>query len=111
MTERYQVTLHSQMGPRTGLLTLERRGSYFTGLLELMGYENAVQGVQAEDGNLHLFHSIRTAVHPLLCETMLALQDGHLTGETTAKACRIRWEGVPLPGGAPGQAGQEEQRA
>ena len=111
MSERYQVTLHSQMGPRTGFLTLESRGNYFTGLLELMGYENTVQGVQAEDGNLHLFHSIRTAVHTLLCETVLALQDGHLTGETTAKACRIRWEGVPLPGGAPGQAGQEEQRA
>ena len=111
MTERYQVTLHSQMGPRTGLLTLERRGGYFTGLLELMGYENTVQGVQAEDGNLHLFHMIRTAVHPLLCETVLALQGGRLTGETTAKACRIRWEGVPLPGGAPEQAGQEEQRA
>ena len=94
MAERYQVTLHSQMGPRTGLLTLERRGSYFTGLLELMGYENTVQGV-----------------HPLRCETVLALRDGYLTGETTAKACRIRWEGVPLPSGVPGRAGQEDQRA
>ena len=111
MSERYQVTLHSQMGPRTGFLTLERRGNYFTGLLELMGYENTVQGVQAEDGNLHLFHPIRTAVHTLLCETVLALRDGYLTGETTAKACRIRWEGVPLPSGVPGRAGQEDQRA
>ena len=50
MAERYQVTLHSQMGPRTGLLTLERRDNYFTGLLELMGYENTVREYRRRTG-------------------------------------------------------------
>ena len=38
MAERYRVTLHSQMGPREGLLTLEHTGSYVSGSLELMGF-------------------------------------------------------------------------
>lgn len=101
MAERYQVTLHSQMGPRTGVLSLERKGRYIDGSLELMGYQNAIQGVQAEDGSLHIFHSIQTAVSTLPCETALELRDGRLTGATTAEPCRIRWEGILLPDEAP----------
>ena len=52
MTEQYQVTIQSQMGPREGVLTLSYQGSYITGSLDLVGYVNTVQGVLAEDGTL-----------------------------------------------------------
>ena len=96
MREQYQVTLHSQMGPRVGRLTLQFEGTVITGFLELVGYRNAVQGVQAEDGRVHLFHSIQTAVRTLPCETVLGLREGRLTGLTTAKPCRMRWDGIQL---------------
>ena len=109
MTKRYQVILHSQMGPRTGLLTLEQRESYLKGSLLLMGYENTVRGILAEDGAVHIFHPIRTAVGTLPCETVLMVENGKLTGATTAETCRIRWEGVPLPDDRPAESRQEEQ--
>lgn len=96
MAERYRVTLHSQMGPREGILTLDHTGDYVSGLLELMGYGNAVQGVLAGDGTIHIFHPIRTAVRTISCETVLELQEGQLKGVTRTKPCRIQWEGVLL---------------
>ena len=100
MEKRYRVTLHSQMGPREGLLTLDRTGSYVSGALELMGFVNAVQGVEAEDGTIHIFHSIQTAVSTIPCETVLALREDRLKGTTRAKPCRISWEGI-LAGSGP----------
>ena len=94
MREEYQVTLQSQMGPREGLLTLEHTGSYVSGSLELMGFVNTIQGVEAEDGTIHIFHPIQTAVSNILCETVLALREDRLEGVTRAKPCRIQWEGV-----------------
>ena len=66
MTERYRVTIQSQMGPREGVLALSYQGSYITGSLDLVGYVNTVQGVQAADGTLHLFHPIQTVVSTIL---------------------------------------------
>mgnify|MGYP003247804845 CR=1 FL=1 len=108
MIERYQVTLHSQMGPRTGLLSLNQKGNYISGLLTLMGHQNTVQGIRSEDGSIQIFHSICTAVSILPCETILMLQNGHLTGTTMSKSCRIRWEGLPVPDDASEKAAQEE---
>ena len=45
MTEQYQVTIQSQMGPREGVLTLSYQGNYVTGSLDLVGYVNTIQGV------------------------------------------------------------------
>ena len=94
MTERYQVTIQSQMGPREGVLTLSYQGSYVTGSLDLVGYVNTIQGVQAEDGTLHLFHPIQTIVSTIPCETVLYLQAGNLRGTSTSKSARMRWEGT-----------------
>lgn len=96
MQKCYQVTLHSQMGPRQGQLTLRFKGSSVTGFLELVGFRNSIHGVRAEDGKLHLFHSIKTVVRTFPCETVLELNDHHLTGVTTAEPCRMRWDGVEL---------------
>ena len=94
MTEQYQVTIQSQMGPREGVLTLSYQGSYVTGSLDLVGYVNTVQGVQAADGTLHLFHPIQTVVSTIPCETVLSLYAGRLRGTSTSKSARTRWEGT-----------------
>ena len=94
MTEQYQVTIQSQMGPREGVLTLSYQGSYITGSLDLVGYVNTVRGVQAEDGTFHLFHPIQTVVSTILCETVLSRQAGSLRGTSTSKSVRMRWEGT-----------------
>ena len=92
MTKRYQVILHSQMGPRTGLLTLEQRESYLKGSLLLMGYENTVRGILAEDGAVHIFHPIRTAVGTLPCETVLMVENGKLCGMVSLGDLALREE-------------------
>ena len=96
MHRRYQVTLYSQMGPREGILTLNYQGSYVSGSLDLVGYVNTVQGVLAEDGTLHLFHPIQTAVSTIPCETLLDLRAGSLRGTSTSRSARMRWEGTLL---------------
>ena len=105
MTEQYQVTIQSQLGPREGILTLSYRENYITGSLDLVGYVNAVQGVQAEDGTLHLFHPIRTVVSTIPCETVLQLQAGSLRGTSTSRSARMRWEGALIHPGS--QEGSE----
>ena len=94
MTEQYQVTIQSQMGPREGVLTLSYQGNYITGSLDLVGYVNAVQGVQAADGTIHLFHPIQTVVSAIPCETVLSRQAGSLHGTSTSKSAQMRWEGT-----------------
>lgn len=96
MTGQYQVRLHSQLGPRDGILTLEGSDGYVSGSLELMGHRNAVQGVLTGDGSVHIFHAIRTSVGTMPCETVLELDGASLTGTTTTNHCRIRWEGCCL---------------
>ena len=96
MHRRYQVTLYSQMGPREDVLTLNYQGSYVSGSLDLVGYINTVQGVQAADGTLHLFHPIQTVVSTIPCETVLRLQAGSLRGTSISESVRMRWEGTLL---------------
>ena len=94
MTERYQITIYSQMGPREGVLILSYQGSYVTGSLDLVGYVNTLQGVQTADGTLHLFHPIQTVMSTIPCETVLSLKAGRLRGTSTSKSARMRWEGA-----------------
>ena len=96
MTERYRVTIQSQMGPREGVLALSYQGSYITGSLDLVGYVNTVRGVRAADGTLHLFHPIQTVVSTIPCETVLHLRAGSLRGTSTSSSARMRWEGTLL---------------
>ena len=93
MTGRYEVRLHSQLGPRDGILTIEGDGGYMSGSLELLGHRNAVRGVLTGDGSIHIFHAIRTSVGAMPCETVLELSGARLTGATAINNCRIRWEG------------------
>lgn len=97
MTEKYKITIQSEMGPRDGILTLCYQGNCIIGSLDLMGYINTVCGIQAEEaGTLHLFHPIKTAVSTLPCETILKLHGGGLYGMTTSNAAQMRWEGMLL---------------
>ncbi|MDR3729827.1 MAG: hypothetical protein Q3X94_08610 [Oscillospiraceae bacterium] len=97
MKEEYQVTLQSQMGPREGRLTLQYKGSFVTGTLKLVGYVNAVRGLRSEDGTLHLFHSIQTAVSTFPCESVLQLQEGRLTGAPSPRPAGCSGGGPASP--------------
>ena len=96
MTEQYQITIQSQLGPRNGVLTLQYRESCVTGSLSLVGFVNAVQGSRTEDGVLCLSHLIRTAVSTLECDTRLKLYEGGLYGTTKSEHAGMQWEGVLL---------------
>ena len=96
MTEQYQVTIQGQLGPRKGVLTLNYQENNITGSLDLVGYVNMVQGVQAVDGTIHLFHPIKTVVSTIPCETVLQLNAGGLRGTSISKSARMRWEGTLL---------------
>lgn len=101
MMEQYQVTLHSQMGPRNGTLTLNCQDRRITGTLVLVGYCNPIQGEMSDDGKLHIRHRIQTVMSTFLCETVLEQHSDTLTGITTAAPCQIRWDGVRISGGNP----------
>ena len=77
-------------------MTLHYEGDDVSGCLKLVGYQNRVQGAREKDGSLHLVHVIQTAVSTFRCETSLQCRDGRLRGSTTAKPCRISWEGTLL---------------
>ena len=96
MMQEYHVTIQSQMGPREGVLALRCQGGYVTGWLDLVGYLNAVRGVQAADGTIRLFHPIKTVVSTISCETVLHLNGEALSGTTTSETARMRWEGALL---------------
>ena len=113
MTEQYQVTLFSQMGPRAGTLFLERRGARITGTLELVGFQNPLEGERLPGGGLLLRHQLHTSMRDFSCVTRLELHGGLLTGWTTAPECRMRWSGTrweeapssPIPPAHPGKRG------
>ena len=105
MTEQYQVIIQSQLGPRKGTLMLCYHGSQVWGTLDLVGVLDPVQGTRAGDGTVRLTHAIRTAVSTLSCETVLKLEKGRLSGTTTARSCRMCWEGI-LIGSEPQESGK-----
>lgn len=97
MQQQYQLTLHSQMGPREGTLALQREGDGSVwGTLFLAGYENQVRGTWNGEGVLTLFHSLRTAVGDHACRSVLRLVGGTLQGTAELGECKLKWSGKRL---------------
>lgn len=97
MKQWYQVTLHSQLGPREGKLFLHRKGDgTVNGILSLAGYENPVQGTWDNGGVLTLFHSLRTAIGDHACRSVLRLAGDTLGGTAELDGCRMKWSGARL---------------
>lgn len=97
MKELYELILHSQLGPRPGLLSLLRRGPDVSGTLSLAGYENNVSGQWDGARTLTLLHSLRTAVGTHRCRSVLTLAGETLTGIAELETCTLRWSGRRLP--------------
>lgn len=97
MQELYQITLHSQLGPRPGRLALFWSGGKARGTLSLVGHDNPVTGERGEDGRLVLIHPLRTALGEHPCRSILTLAGDSLTGVAELAGCRLRWSGQRLP--------------
>lgn len=57
MQKEYQVTLHSQLGPRDGRLSITSSGGSIAGVLTLLGFENPVTGRENGGGGFTLISS------------------------------------------------------
>lgn len=94
MTERYNVTLHSPMGPRKGMLFLTLSGNLVTGSLTLLGYDNPVCGAKAADGVLRLTHLLRSDMRDLDCESEFHFMGDSLTGTARLAHEAMSWTGT-----------------
>lgn len=99
METLYRVTLHSQMGPREGLLRLHWTGNRVEGLLQLVGHENSVWGERTEDGRILLRHKLKTALGEHACLSVLRLSEGRLDGIAELSGCKMKWSGAQLHAG------------
>lgn len=94
MTRQYQVTLHSQMGPRHGTLRLEENGQKLSGTLSLLNCDNQVQGAWVGEGQIRLTHLIRSVVSDHKCVSTFRLEGDTLSGEAvTSCGVTMPWEG------------------
>lgn len=92
MTRNYRMVLHSSLGPREGMLTLEEDGSgAITGRLCILGRTLAVSGRREADGRLSLVHRIVTAVSEYPCQSLLREEGDALTGELRMDQSGALW--------------------
>ena len=71
MIQTYHMILHSPLGPRDGVLTLQEHQGIIQGTLRILSRELPVQGSRKADGGLHLTHSIITAIGEYPCRSVL----------------------------------------
>ena len=93
MSEQYDVTLQSPMGPRRGTLQLEFSGESVRGIFSLLGFEKAVFGTRTGPSQLRLVYSLRSAVSTLQCSSVLELTEYGLSGETSMAHASWRCHG------------------
>ena len=105
MQKEYQVTLHSQLGPRDGRLSITSSGGSIAGVLTLLGFENPVTGRENGGGGFTLFHPHRTTVGNYPCESVFTSVGTELSGTAYLKQCSMHWSGKRLP-----QDSMEEHR-
>lgn len=96
MKERYEIVLHSQLGPRKGQLCLEGSGGQVRGILSLLDHENPVQGTRANAETVTLSHPLRTAMGEYICRSVLKLSGDTLSGTAELAGCRMTWSGKRL---------------
>lgn len=101
MKELYELILHSQLGPRPGLLSLVRHGPDVSGTLSLAGYENSVSGQWDGVRTFTLLHPLRTAVGTHQCRSVLTLAGETITGTAELEECTMHWSGRRLPANEP----------
>ena len=71
--ERYQITLHSPMGPRRGRLEIVNDRE---AVVELLGFRSAVAVRQMDGGSLRLMGDLDSIVGKIGFATELTIRDG-----------------------------------
>lgn len=106
MTEIYSITLYGSIGPRRGRLLLRQEAEQVTGVLELMGYRNAVDGCLEPDGCVRLVHGLRSALREFRCRSVWLRQAERLSGEIeTEQGC---WKCSGVLTGTEASEGEDE---
>ena len=70
--ERYQITLHSPMGPRRGKLEIVNDRE---AVVELLGFRSGVSVHRMDDGRLRLTGNLDSIVGKIAFETELTIRD------------------------------------
>ena len=104
MRQEYYITLHSQLGPRDGTLSIAANGSLLSGTLTLLGFENPVTGRMEGDGTVILSHPLQTAIDSYPCRSVFSSWGATLQGIVYLGTCSMRWSGVRR-----GRAGTSEE--
>lgn len=76
----YAVILQSQLGPRTGELTLQEDAKVVSGYLSLLGYRNGFSGSVLEEGKYLISGALRSAVDKEPYDALFTVKQGHLAG-------------------------------
>ncbi len=107
MTESFSIVLDSQLGPRTGILSLEYHQQEVTGSLSILGFENPVTGEWLGRDRLRLSHSIRTRMNEFPCQSLLEVHQDRVTGTIWMDETRMRCYGEKLGRDPDGEKGEE----
>lgn len=95
MSETYNITLDSQLGERLGTLTLDGSGRSVSGIISLLGFDNAVSGIY-EAGVLYLKHELHTLVASHKCSSVIRLNDGTLSGTVRTGRAAMQLRGTRI---------------
>ena len=76
----YAVILQSQLGPRTGELTLQEDAKVVSGYLSLLGYRNGFSGSVLEEGKYLISGALRSPVDKEPYDALFTVRDGRLSG-------------------------------
>ena len=101
MKELYELILHSQLGPRPGLLSLLRHGPDVSGTLSLAGYYHSINSQWVGVHKFTLQLPLRTAGSTHQCRSVLTLAGETITGTAELKECTMHWSGRRLPANEP----------
>lgn len=91
MTKKYHMVLHSPMGPREGMLTIEESHGEIAGTLCILSHKLSVHGSRGTDGCLYLIHQIITAVSEYPCQSILRDMGSRLAGELRMDQSGALW--------------------
>lgn len=83
--QKYTVMLQSQLGPRTGELTLQEEAGVVSGTFYLLGHRNGFTGQMLEEGKFLISGTLRTAVDKESYDAIFTLRGGRLVGGVVAE--------------------------
>ena len=93
----YAIVLQSQLGPRSGELTLQESERGVSGYLYLLGQRNRFSGSILRQGKYLISGTLRSAVDKDPYDAIFTVQDGRLTGGLITRYGCWDLTGIQLP--------------